>query len=121
MEEIVEGSTGALHILARDPVNRAEIANLQTIPLFVQVIRETEAVTLPCRDYYVMFVFTNFLPPLLQLLYSPVENVKRVAAGILCELALDKPSAELIDSEGASAPLMDLLHSNNEGIGRTPR
>uniref|UniRef100_A0A4W6C4D0 Junction plakoglobin a n=1 Tax=Lates calcarifer TaxID=8187 RepID=A0A4W6C4D0_LATCA len=75
MEEIVEGCTGALHILARDPVNRAEIANLQTIPLFVQ------------------------------LLYSPVDN-----------LALDKPSAEMIDSEGASAPLMELLHSNNEGI-----
>lgn len=86
MEEIVEGCTGALHILARDPVNRAEIANLQTIPLFVQ------------------------------LLYSPVDNVKRVAAGVLCELALDKPSAEIIDSEGASAPLMELLHSNNEGI-----
>ncbi|XP_034717296.1 junction plakoglobin a [Etheostoma cragini] len=86
MEEIVEGSTGALHILARDPINRAEITNLQTIPLFVQ------------------------------LLYSPVDNVKRVAAGLLCELALDKPSAEIIDSEGASAPLMDLLHSNNEGI-----
>uniref|UniRef100_A0A3Q3WD89 Uncharacterized protein n=1 Tax=Mola mola TaxID=94237 RepID=A0A3Q3WD89_MOLML len=86
MEEIVEGCTGALHILARDPINRAEIANLQTIPLFVQ------------------------------LLYSPVDNVKRVAAGVLCELALDKASAELIDSEGASAPLMELLHSNNEGI-----
>ncbi|CAF93055.1 unnamed protein product [Tetraodon nigroviridis] len=86
MEEIVEGCTGALHILARDPINRAEIANMQTIPLFVQ------------------------------LLYSPVDNVKRVAAGVLCELALDKPSAEIIDSEGASAPLMELLHSNNEGI-----
>ncbi|XP_071771376.1 junction plakoglobin a [Centroberyx gerrardi] len=86
MEEIVEGCTGALHIMARDPVNRAEIASLQTIPLFVQ------------------------------LLYSPVDNVKRVAAGALCELALDKQSAELIDSEGASAPLMELLHSNNEGI-----
>ncbi|XP_060922715.1 junction plakoglobin a [Limanda limanda] len=86
MEEIVEGCTGALHILARDPINRAEIANMQTIPLFVQ------------------------------LLYSPVDNVKRVAAGVLCELALDKQSAEVIDSEGASAPLMELLHSNNEGI-----
>lgn len=40
MEEIVEGCTGALHILARDPINRAEIADLQTIPLFVQVGRE---------------------------------------------------------------------------------
>ncbi|XP_029913252.1 junction plakoglobin a [Myripristis murdjan] len=86
MEEIVEGCTGALHIMARDPANRAEIASLQTIPLFVQ------------------------------LLYSPVDNVKRVAAGALCELALDKQSAEQIDSEGASAPLMELLHSNNEGI-----
>ncbi|XP_057699524.1 junction plakoglobin a [Corythoichthys intestinalis] len=86
MEEIVEGCTGALHILARDPVNRAEIANLQTIPLFVQ------------------------------LLYSPVDNVKRVAAGVLCELAIDKQSAEAIDGEGASSPLMELLHSDNEGI-----
>ncbi|KPP63025.1 junction plakoglobin-like [Scleropages formosus] len=87
MEEIVEGCTGALHILARDPANRADIASMQTIPLFVQ------------------------------LLYSPIENVKRVAAGVLCELALDKQSAELIDAEGASAPLMELLHSSNEGIG----
>ncbi|XP_064820279.1 junction plakoglobin-like [Oncorhynchus masou masou] len=86
MEEIVEGCTGALHIMARDPINRREIASMQTIPLFVQ------------------------------LLYSPVENVKRVSAGALCELALDKPSAEMIDAEGASAPLMELLHSNNEGI-----
>uniref|UniRef100_A0A8C7D397 Junction plakoglobin n=1 Tax=Oncorhynchus kisutch TaxID=8019 RepID=A0A8C7D397_ONCKI len=86
MEEIVEGCTGALHILARDPVNRGEIASMQTIPLFVQ------------------------------LLYSYVENVKRVSAGVLCELALDKQSAEMIDAEGASAPLMELLHSNNEGI-----
>ncbi|XP_062303927.1 junction plakoglobin-like [Osmerus eperlanus] len=86
MEEIVEGCTGALHIMARDPESRGEIASMQTIPLFVQ------------------------------LLYSPVENVKRVAAGALCELAQDKQSAELIDAEGASAPLMELLHSNNEGI-----
>ncbi|KAJ8264581.1 hypothetical protein GJAV_G00150940 [Gymnothorax javanicus] len=86
MEEIVEGCTGALHILARDPTNRAEITSMQTIPLFVQ------------------------------LLYSPIDNVKRVAAGVLCELALDKQSAEMIDAEGASAPLMELLHSSNEGI-----
>ncbi|RXM35565.1 Junction plakoglobin [Acipenser ruthenus] len=52
MEEIVEGTTGALHILARDPINRSEIISLQTIPLLVQ------------------------------LLYSPIENVKRVAADV---------------------------------------
>ncbi len=37
MEEIVEGCTGALHILARDLMNRMEIFRLNTIPLFVQV------------------------------------------------------------------------------------
>ena len=37
MEEIVEGCAGALHILARDPMNRMEIFRLNTIPLFVQV------------------------------------------------------------------------------------
>ncbi|KAK3533536.1 hypothetical protein QTP70_023322, partial [Hemibagrus guttatus] len=86
MEEIVEGCTGALHILARDPANRAMITDLSTIPLFVQ------------------------------LLYSPGDNIKRAAAGVLCELALDKNAALIIDSEGAAAPLMELLHSNNEGI-----
>ncbi|PIO31163.1 hypothetical protein AB205_0063640, partial [Aquarana catesbeiana] len=85
MEEIVEGCTGALHILARDPMNRMEIYKLNTIPLFVQ------------------------------LLYSPVENIQRVAAGVLCELAQDKEAADTIDAEGASAPLMELLHSHNEG------
>ena len=37
MEEIVEGCTGALHILARDVHNRIVIRGLNTIPLFVQV------------------------------------------------------------------------------------
>jgi hypothetical protein len=37
MEEIVEGCVGALHILARDPYNRAMIRGLQCIPVFVQV------------------------------------------------------------------------------------
>uniref|UniRef100_A0A4W4GHL2 Junction plakoglobin n=1 Tax=Electrophorus electricus TaxID=8005 RepID=A0A4W4GHL2_ELEEL len=86
MEEIVEGATGALHILARDPMNRALMVEMNTIPLLVQ------------------------------LLYSPVDNIKRVAAGALCELALDKQSAIMIDSEGAASPLMELLHSSNEGI-----
>ena len=52
-----------------------------------------------------------------QLLYSSVENIQRVAAGVLCELAQDKEAADAIDAEGASAPLMELLHSRNEGTG----
>lgn len=57
------------------------------------------------------------LRPLPQLLYSSVENIQRVAAGVLCELAQDKEAADAIDAEGASAPLMELLHSHNEGTG----
>jgi catenin beta 1 len=60
MEEIVEGTVGALHTLAKDPHNRAVIRGLNVIPTFVQ------------------------------LLYSEVENIQRVAVGVLCELAADK-------------------------------
>ncbi|WAR10137.1 CTNB-like protein [Mya arenaria] len=89
MEEIVEGTVGALHILAREQHNRAVIRGLNCIPLFVQ------------------------------LLYSPVENIQRVAAGVLCELASDKEGAEMIEQEGATAPLTELLHSRNEGVELT--
>jgi len=86
MEEIVEGTVGALHILGREPHNRAVIRSLNCIPLFVQ------------------------------LLYSNIENIQRVAAGVLCELAADKEGAEIIEEEGATAPLTELLHSRNEGV-----
>jgi len=86
MEEIVEGTVGALHILARESHNRAVIRSLSVIPIFVQ------------------------------LLYNEIENVQRVAAGVLCELAADKEGAQMIESEGATAPLTELLHSRNEGV-----
>lgn len=38
MEEIVEGTVGALHILAREAHNRAIIRGLNVIPVFVQVL-----------------------------------------------------------------------------------
>lgn len=57
---------------------------------------------------------------LFQLLYSPIENIQRVAAGVLCELAADKEGAEMIEQEGATAPLTELLHSRNEGVGECP-
>merc|ERR1719226_194396 len=86
MEEIVEGTVGALHILAREGHNRAVIRSLSVIPIFVQ------------------------------LLYNEIENVQRVAAGVLCELAADKEGAVMIEQEGATAPLTELLHSRNEGV-----
>jgi len=86
MEEIVEGTVGALHILAREAHNRAIIRGLSVIPIFVQ------------------------------LLYNEIENIQRVAAGVLCELAADKEGAAMIEQEGATAPLTELLHSRNEGV-----
>lgn len=52
-----------------------------------------------------------------QLLYNDIENIQRVAAGVLCELASDKEGADMIEQEGATAPLTELLHSRNEGVG----
>merc|ERR1719384_1618343 len=86
MEEIVEGTVGALHILSREAHNRAIIRGLSVIPIFVQ------------------------------LLYNEIEKIQRVAAGVLCELAADKEGADMIESEGATAPLTELLHSRNEGV-----
>ncbi|KAH8410935.1 hypothetical protein KR222_010278, partial [Zaprionus bogoriensis] len=86
MEEIVEGTVGALHILARESHNRALIRQQSVIPIFVR------------------------------LLFNEIENIQRVAAGVLCELAADKEGAEIIEQEGATGPLTDLLHSRNEGV-----
>ncbi|XP_029049942.1 armadillo isoform X3 [Osmia lignaria lignaria] len=86
MEEIVEGTVGALHILARESHNRVIIRSQNVIPVFVQ------------------------------LLFNEIENIQRVAAGVLCELAADKEGAEMIEQEGATAPLTELLHSRNEGV-----
>ncbi|XP_008545475.1 armadillo segment polarity protein isoform X2 [Microplitis mediator] len=86
MEEIVEGIVGTLHILARESHNRAIIRSQNVIPIFVQ------------------------------LLFNEIENIQRVAAGVLCELAADKEGAEMIEQEGATAPLTELLHSRNEAV-----
>ena len=40
-----------------------------------------------------------------------------MAAGVLCELALEKESAEVIEQEGATSPLTELLHSRNDAVG----
>ena len=37
MDEIIEGTVGALHILARDPQNRHVIRSHHCIPIIIQV------------------------------------------------------------------------------------
>lgn len=60
MNDIVEGTLAALHLLAKDSLNRQIIRELGAIPICVE------------------------------LLYNEVENIQRFAAGLLCELASDK-------------------------------
>ncbi|XP_017461572.1 PREDICTED: armadillo segment polarity protein-like, partial [Rhagoletis zephyria] len=86
MDEIVEGTVGALQTLAKDPENRAVIRRQNVIPTFVQ------------------------------LLYSDMENIQRVAVGVLCELASDKEGAEMIEAADATSPLTQLMQSRNDGI-----
>ena len=53
-----------------------------------------------------------------QLLYSHAENITRVAAGVLCEMAQDAEGVSQIEKQNATTPLTELLHSRNEGVGK---
>lgn len=86
MEEIIEGTVGALHQLARDPHNGIVIRELKCIPVLVQ------------------------------LLFMTWESIQRVACGCLSELANDKQSTEQIDHEQITDKLTELLHSKDHAI-----
>lgn len=49
MEEIVEGTVGALHILAREPHNKVLIRQQDVIPVFVQLLfNDIENIQVQC-------------------------------------------------------------------------
>lgn len=49
MEEIVEGTVGALHILAREPHNKVLIRQQDVIPIFVQLLfNDIENIQVSC-------------------------------------------------------------------------
>jgi hypothetical protein len=81
MEEIIEGTVGAIHQLARDSHNAIIIRELKCIPVLVQ------------------------------LLFMTWESIQRVACGCLSELANDKLSIELIENERITDKLTELLRS----------
>ena len=58
----------------------------------------------------------NYITLSFQLLSSNIENIQRVAAGVLCELSQEKEGAEVIEAENGTGPLTELLRSSNEGI-----
>jgi catenin beta 1 len=86
MEEIIEGTVGALHQLARDPHNGIVIRELKCIPVLVQ------------------------------LLFMPWESIVRVACGCLSELANDRLNTELIENERITDKLTELLRSKDHAI-----
>ena len=61
---------------------------------------DVQAIFLACVTSVYFHIFKCFY--YLQLLYSPIENTQRVAAGVLCELAAEKEGAEVIEQEGAT-------------------
>lgn len=86
MEEIIEGTVGALHQLARDPLNGIVIRELKCIPVLVQ------------------------------LLFMPWEGIQRVACGCLSELANDRVNIELIENEHITDRLTEMLRSKDHAI-----
>lgn len=86
MEEIIEGTVGALHQLARDAHNGIVIRELKCIPVLVQ------------------------------LLFMPWEGIQRVACGCLSELANDRLNIELIENEHVTDRLTELLRSKDHAI-----
>ncbi len=86
--------------------------------LYHMVRLDQELLMEPNRPIFAFALLMNArlsLPP--QLLSSQAENLTRVAAGVLCEIAQDQDGAALIEKENATGPLTELLHSANEGIG----
>lgn len=86
MSDIIEVSMEAFKILARDVHNRAIIIEMNLIPTFVSF------------------------------LYCDEENLQQASVGVLSELALEKRAVDIIEAEGATAALTELLHSRNEII-----
>ncbi|XP_063727841.1 armadillo segment polarity protein-like isoform X2 [Symsagittifera roscoffensis] len=86
MEEIVEWSTAALHILARNPNIRAAMRSLNVVPMLIQI------------------------------LFSQNENMVRVVCGLLNELSRDEEGARVIEMEGASEQLQSLVHATDTHI-----
>lgn len=88
MEEVVECVIGTLHILAKEPLSRSI---MRSQPGFMSVV--------------------------IQLLFNNYENIQHLAADTLNELAADKEGADMIEADGGTTSLNELLHSGNEALG----
>lgn len=70
MEEIVEGTVGALHILAREPHNKVLIRQQDVIPVFVQLLfNDIENI----QVFY--FVYIIYLMPTIVFLFVLMNRI----------------------------------------------
>lgn len=61
MEEIVEGTVGALHILAKEEYNRQVIRSQNVIPIFVQLLFYNDIENIQVRIAFVYKSLTVFI------------------------------------------------------------
>ena len=85
--ELIECAAGALHLMARERACRAQMCDMQLVPIFVNLLTYEH------------------------------ESTQRAACGALNEIAQDYPSGcQLIEREGATAILTEILRSRNFAI-----
>nr|WMQ53811.1 putative bCatenin1 [Spathula sp.] len=103
LEEIIEVSCGALHMLAKDPGIRAQITSMK---LWQRLINYPQQIGIQPAVYVIA-----------SLLFNHLESIQRVAAGLLVEVSAERLGLELIMNQIViTNKLNEMVHSNNEAI-----
>ncbi|XP_053211149.1 catenin beta-1-like [Panonychus citri] len=137
---LIKGIVGLIHNLAQCPANQAPLREAGVIPKLNQILSKAQqernsssgymdgvkiadiiegtmySFKMLARDVHNRSIITemNLISTFVQLLYCDDENVQQSAVGVLSELSLEKKAVDIIESEGATAALTELLHSRNE-------
>nr|WMQ53808.1 putative bCatenin1 [Dugesia tahitiensis] len=103
LEEIIEVSCGALHMLAKDPGIRSQIISMK---IWQRLINYPQQIGTQSS----VFVIAS-------LLFNHLESIQRVTAGLLVEVSAERMGLELIISQIViTNKLSEMVHSNNEAI-----
>nr|WMQ53813.1 putative bCatenin1 [Girardia tigrina] len=103
LEEIIEVSCGALHMLAKDPGIRAQITSMK---IWQRLISYPQQIGIQPAVYVIS-----------SLLFNHLESIQRVAAGLLVEVSAERLGLELIINQLViTNKLNEMVHSNNEAI-----
>nr|ABW79875.1 beta-catenin-like protein 1 [Schmidtea mediterranea] len=103
LEEIIEVSCGALHMLAKDPGIRSQIISMK---IWQRLINYPQQIGIQSAVYVIASLRFNHL-----------ESIQRVTAGLLVEVSAERLGLELIISQIViTNKLNEMVHSNNEAI-----